>query len=166
MASQNIKSFLRALEHGTERIDLIAHAKQLYQIKQIMISTGAIPSSLSNHYNLGPLTNGTLVLLAENASVAAKLKHITPSILSRIQRTGWNITHIKIKLQKPDFANFLINDANQDQSAIYSSRQKPKKLSQASIDSLRHLEHSLPDSELKHSIQALLKNASKIIDCT
>lgn len=166
MASLNIKSFLRTLEQTSDHLDLLKRAKQLNQIMQSMTTSGAIPQSLSGHYRLGPLMNGTLILLANNASVAAKLKHISPSILSKIRQSGWKITTIKIKLQKPDSNKYKDVDSNCpiNQPPHNKSKYQPKILSQTGVENLNNLAHSLPDSELKSSIQHLLKACRKISD--
>jgi len=166
MTSLNIKSFLRTLEQNPDHLDLLKRAKQLNQIMQSITTSGTIPHSLSGHYRLGPLMNGALVLLANNASVAAKLKHLSPSILSRIRQSGWKITTIKIKLQKPDSNKYEDFDSNcpANQSSHNKSEYQPKILSQTGVENLNNLAHSLPDSELKSSIQHLLKTCRKTCD--
>ncbi|MCW5618084.1 MAG: DUF721 domain-containing protein [Nitrosomonas sp.] len=159
MTSLNIKSYLRTLEQNPEYVDLLAQVNQLNKIEQTIIATDAIPAPLNRHCKLGPLSHGTLVLLAENASVATKLKHISPSILSKIRRSEWKITAVKIKLQKPDSNSH--NRATQNQTInFYANNMHKKKLSQPGIESLHHLARSLPVSELRCSIQALLKKCS------
>jgi hypothetical protein len=158
MTSLNIKSFLRTLEQNPEHVDLLAQANQLNKIRQAIAEADVIPAPINRHYKLGPLSQGTLIILAENASVATKLKHISPSILSKIQQLGWKITTVKIKLQKSDFnSNY---NASSNQTTSFCGRPTQKRLSQSGIESLSHLAHALPDSELKHSIHALLRKCS------
>ncbi len=165
MSSLNIKSYLRTLEQNPDYVDLLARANQLSKIEQTITATDAIPAFLNRHYKLGSLSHGTLVLLAENASVATKLKHIAPSILSKIQQSGWKITAVKIKLQKPDFNS---HDSVNSKSGGQLSRNActHKKLSQSGIESFNHLAHSLPASELRRSIQALLEKCTTSSDAT
>lgn len=162
MTSLNIKSFLRAQEQTPEQLDLLTRAQQLNQINQTMTTIGAIPKSLSGHYKLGPLSNGTLILLAGNASVATKLKHLTPSILSKIRQSGWKITAIKIKLQKPE--NINPKDTESNHAANHRPYANTNTLSQTGFENLNHLAQTLPDSELKRSIQTLLKKCHKTSD--
>ncbi len=163
MTSLNIKSYLRTLEQNPEYVDLLARVNQLSKIAQTIAATDATPASLNRHYKLGSLSHGTLVLLAENASVATKLKHISPSILSKIQQSGWKITAVKIKLQKPDFNSHDSvtpeSDGKLDGKLSRNARTK-KKLSQSGIESFNHLAHSLPASELRRSIQTLLEKCT------
>lgn len=127
MTSLNIKSYLRTLEQNPEYVDLLAQVNQLNKIEQTIIATDAIPAPLNRHCKLGPLSHGTLVLLAENASVATKLKHISPSILSKIRRSEWKITAVKIKLQKPDSNSH--NRATQNQTINFYANNMHKKSS-------------------------------------
>jgi len=155
MTSLNIKSFLRTLEQNPEYVDLLARANQLNKIRQAIARADVIPAPINKHYKLGSLSQGTLIILAENASVATKLKHISPSILSKIQQWGWKITTIKIKLQKPDLNSSC--NINSNQTTEFCKRPAQKRLSQSGIESLNHLAQTLPESELKRSIHALLR---------
>lgn len=153
MASQTITTYLRALGRKTEYAELLARANQLTQLKQKMTASAIIPAHLIKHCELGPLSHGKLTLFAHNASVATKLKHISPSLLLKLQKLEWNVTAIKILVQKPDCT--LNTLENQEKPSLSN---KPK-LSQAGIDNLNKLVRTLPDSELKQSIQSiLLKN--------
>ena len=153
MTSQNIKTYLRTLGRNPEYTDLFNQAIQLNKMEQVLTASAIIPAHLNKHYKLGPIMHGRLTLLAENASVAAKLKHISPSLLQKIQKLGWKITAIKILVQKPDTANYT---AIADKEKTFNFK-KPK-ISNAGIKSLDRLASTLPDSELKNSIQQLLKN--------
>lgn len=155
MTSLNIKSFLRTLEQNPEHVDILTRANQLNKIRQAIAAADVIPASINKHYKLGPLSQDALTLLAENASVATKLKHISPSILSKIQQLGWTITTVKIKLQKPDCNSH--DNARSNQTAEFYAKTAQKKLSPSGIESLDYLAQSLPESELKHSIHALLR---------
>ena len=151
MTSQKIKTYLRILGKNTENTDLFNRADQLNKMNHILAASSIIPAHLNEHCKLGPFTRGQLTLLADNASVATKLKHISPSILQKIQKLGWKVTSIRILVQKPDVL---------DHTTLHQNR-KPKSkkpnISTAGINSLNRLAHTLPDSELKHSIQRLLK---------
>ena len=152
MTSQNIKTYLRILGRNPEYTDLLKRVNQLNKMEQMLAASSIIPAHLNKHCKIGPFSHGQLTLLAENASVATKLKHISPSILLKIQKLGWNIKSIKVLVQKPDHFD---QPAMQQQGA--PKPQKPK-ISHAGIESLDRLTRTLPDSELKHSIQRLLKH--------
>lgn len=160
MPSQNITAYLNALGRNTEYAELFTRANQLYQLKQKITAAAVIPAHLMHHCDLGPLSHGILTLFANNASVATRLRHISPSLLKKIQKTGWHITAIKIRVQKPDH---LRNNISSNQRQSYAN--KPR-ISQAGIDNLNALARTLPDSELKLSVQSLLQKhqQNKAID--
>ena len=154
MTSQNIKNFLRILGNNPEYSDLLNRANRLNKMKHILTASAVIPPHLQNHCELGQLSHGQLTLLAKNASVAAKLKHISPSLLQKIQKLGWKISAIKILVQKPDHP-----DHTETHQECSLNSQKTK-ISPAGIENLNRLASTLPDSELKDSIQQLVKKHS------
>lgn len=153
MTSQNIKTYLLTLGRNPEYTDLFNRAGQLNKMEHVLSASSIIPAHLNEHCKLGPFSHGQLTLLAENASIATKLKHISPSLLLKIQKLGWKVTSIKILVQKPDYLN---HTALQQKKAVHKSK-KPK-ISNEGIKSLNRLAQTLPDSALKHSIQQLLKH--------
>ncbi|MDR4516191.1 MAG: DUF721 domain-containing protein [Nitrosomonas sp.] len=156
MTSQNIKTYLRALGKNPEHADLFNRAGQIKKMERMFAAASIIPAHLSKHYKLGPFSNGQLTLLAENASVATKLKHISPSLLLKMQNKGWKVSSIKIMVQKPDC---LDHTALRQKEALKS--RKPG-ISHRGIASLSRFADTLPDSELKHSIQQLLKHKDQV----
>lgn len=159
MTSLNIKSYLRTLGKSDEYVDVLTRANQLTRIQCAITESNAIPASLMRYCKLGSFSQGSLVLLAENASVATRLKHIAPSILSKIQQSGRPVTQLKIKLQKPDYANHAT--AHPSSADAARSGASKKRLSQSGIDNLNQLADALPDSDLKRSIYSLLKHGEK-----
>ncbi len=153
MTSQNIKTYLRTLGKNPEYTDLFNQVTQLNKMQRMLAASDVIPAHLNKHCQLGQIRHGRLTLLAENASVAAKLKHISPSLLQKIQNLGWQITTIKIMMQKPGHAS---STAASHQGETLHFRKT--KISNAGVECLNRLACTLPDSELKHSIQRLLKN--------
>ncbi|PTN08876.1 DciA family protein [Nitrosomonas aestuarii] len=153
MTSQNIKKYLRTLGRNPEYTDLFNQVTQLNKMQQMLTTSTVIPIHLIKHCQLGQITRGRLTLLAENASVAAKLKHISPSILQKIQNLGWEITAIKILVQKPGHTS-----STAISHPVKTFHLKKTKISNAGIECLNRLTLTLPDSELKNSIQRLLKN--------
>ncbi|MCB1984471.1 MAG: DUF721 domain-containing protein [Burkholderiales bacterium] len=121
-------------------------------MEHMLSASSIIPARLNQHCKLGPFFNGQLTLLAENASVASKLKHISPSLLLKIQKLGWKVTSIRILVQKPDDVGHTV--LHQKRTLKF----KKPKISNAGINSLNRFANTLPDSELKHSIQKLLKH--------
>ena len=156
MTSQNIKTYLRVLGKKPEHADLFNRAGQINKMERMLAAASIIPAHLSKHYKLGPFSNGQLTLLAENASVATKLKHISPTLLLKMQNKGWKVSSIKILVQKPDY---LDHTALRQKEALES---KKPKISRRGIASLNRLAETLPDSQLKHSIQQLIKHKDEV----
>ncbi|SEN01657.1 DciA family protein [Nitrosomonas marina] len=154
MASKKLNLYLHAIGRNSEYTALFNHALQLNKIKHMLAESAAIPEHLAKHCELGPLSRSRLTLLAANASVAARLKHMAPSILQKIQKKGWQISSIKVQIQKPAFGNCAESIPKQKTRSL-----KPK-ISSTGLKSLNRLALSLPDSELKTSIRRLLKKSS------
>lgn len=153
MASKKLNIYLHALRDNPEYTVLFSHAHQLNKMEHMLSASAAIPTHLIEYCKLGPLSHNQLILLAANASVAARLKHMTPSILQKLQKIGWQISSIKIRIQQP---------AGDSHATSFSKRQRDPKprISSAGIESLNRLANTLADSELKNSIQQLLKKQS------
>jgi hypothetical protein len=153
MSSHKIKTYLSMLGQTTEHQELFSRINQLNKMQQIFLTI--LPSYLAQSCNLGKISNRKLTVLAENGAIASKLKLISPSLLLQLQKLGWDITAIQISVQ----AHYYAKDS---QTFINKERNKKKpKLSQTGIESLDQLATSLPDSELKNSIQSLLAKHKK-----
>lgn len=89
--------------------------------------------------------------MAENGAIASKLKQISPSLLLKLQELGWEVTAIQILVQ----ANYATKNTKHLIDQEYEK--KKIKLSQTGKDCLSQLAATLPDSELKNTIQLFLK---------
>jgi hypothetical protein len=58
-----------------------------------------LPASLVPQVRPGPLDEDGWSLLAANAAVAAKLRHLQPRLEDALRRRGWQSTPIRIKVQ-------------------------------------------------------------------
>ena len=57
-----------------------------------------LPEALRSAVKAGPLDDGAWVLLAANASAAAKLRQMVPELQAAVLAAGWSPTAIKIKV--------------------------------------------------------------------
>ncbi|HET9646246.1 MAG TPA: hypothetical protein VFP68_23475 [Burkholderiaceae bacterium] len=57
-----------------------------------------IPPALKPHVSPGPVSENGWALLASNASVAAKLRHLLPAIDETLQANGWPATALRVKI--------------------------------------------------------------------
>ena len=58
-----------------------------------------LPGPLRTHLRAGPLDDEGWTLLAANAAVAAKLRHLLPTIAEALVAKGWQATAIRVKVQ-------------------------------------------------------------------
>jgi len=58
-----------------------------------------LPGALRAHLRAGPLDDEGWTLLAANSAVAAKLRHLLPTIAEALVAKGWQATAIRVKVQ-------------------------------------------------------------------
>ncbi len=156
MSSQKLNIYLNTLGKNPEYKAIFSHANQLDQIERILIASAAIPKHLLIHCKIGPLSRNQLILLTETASIAAKLKHIAPSIVSKLHQKGWKIASIRVQVQNPGKTTQGMTFQREKQNAPNPS----PRISAAGIENLNRLAQTLTDSELKLSIKQLLESQS------
>ena len=149
MTSYKVNSYLNLLSKTPEYKNLFSLAQQLYA-DQLTFSK-LVPMHLAQHCNLGQVSNGRLTIMAENGAIASKLKQISPSLLLKLQELGWEVTAIQILVQ----AHYIAKNTKPLADKGYIK--KKIKLSQTGKDCLSQLVTTLPESELKNSIQLFLK---------
>lgn len=128
----NLSSRLRALTGEARRL---AELQQVFQ--------NIAPAPLAHACCVKHLRNGTLVLLAENAAVAAKLKQLTARLLTAYVKQRMEVTAIRVEVQ--------VNEAALQ--APPASRQR--RLSIESIENLERLAAGLEDSPLKQALTGI-----------
>jgi hypothetical protein len=60
---------------------------------------GGLPPALQAHVRPGPVDEEGWALLAENASVAAKLRHLMPRLEEALRDAGWATVALRIRVQ-------------------------------------------------------------------
>jgi hypothetical protein len=60
-----------------------------------------LPTALRAQVQAGPLDDDGWSLLAANAAVAAKLRHLLPTLHDTLRAQGWQATAIRVRLQAP-----------------------------------------------------------------
>ncbi len=58
-----------------------------------------LPGLLRQHLRAGPLDDEGWTILAANSAVAAKLRHLLPTLLETLVAKGWQATSIRVKVQ-------------------------------------------------------------------
>lgn len=149
MTPHKVNSYLNFLGKTPEYKNLFSLAQQLYANQSIF--TKLVPAQLAQHCNLGRISNGRLIIMAENSAIASKLKHISPSLLLKLQKLGWEVTAIQILVQAHSMSR------NTKPLANKGINQKKIKLSQTGKDCLNQLAATLSDSELRNAIQSFIR---------
>ncbi len=128
----NSSSSLRALTGAARRVA---------ELQQIFLNIA--PQPLTQACCVKQLRAGTLILLAGNAAVAAKLKQLAPRLLTAYGKHGEEVTAIKVEVQ-----------VGEDASRA-SSKRAPKRLSIEAIRNLERLAAELDDTPLKQAVAKL-----------
>jgi hypothetical protein len=58
-----------------------------------------LPGLLRQHLRAGPLDDEGWTILAANAAVASKLRHLLPTLAETLVAKGWQATSIRVKVQ-------------------------------------------------------------------
>lgn len=152
MAVQKINSYLAVPGGPADCRDLLVQARETARLQAIFKET--LPPHLADSFGLGILRDGSLTLYTSNASIAAKLKQILPTLLKKLQKRGCQITVIRVAVQA--YTHFPVMDK--------TGVKKPE-ISQTGLDSLNQLAIALPDSALKMAVLSLAKgrNSKKTV---
>lgn len=121
---------------------LADEARRIAELQQVFLKIA--PQPLTQACSVRQLRAGTLVLLAENAAIAAKVKQLFPRLLTVFQKLGWQVTSIKVEVQVSETVQ---------QPAAGRARTR---LSVETIDNLERLAAGLEDSPLKQALAQLV----------
>jgi len=123
---------------------LADHARRIAELQLVFLKTA--PQPLTQSCCVKQLRAGTLYLSAENAAIAAKVKQLSPRLLTRYQKLGWQITSIRVEVQVRETA---------PQPVAGRARAR---LSIETIDNLERLAAGLEDSPLKQALANLVEH--------
>jgi hypothetical protein len=109
--------------------------------------SAAVPGELSQSSTVGYETQGTLVLLAANGTVAARLRHLGPRLLLTIREQFPEVKAIRTEVQ-----------------LVRSSRRSPapiRRVGATGLHSLKALEASLADGPLREALRRLIRRETE-----
>jgi len=125
--------------------DLQALARQAQGLKVLeLFLLESTPAALASASRVANLKSGTLVILAENAAVAAKLRQLAPRLLLHFRERGVEVTGIRVDVQVKTHKIKAEDDVT-----------KPA-LPPDAIKEFSALADALPDSSLKSAIERLV----------
>ncbi|TFW70358.1 DUF721 domain-containing protein [Methylotenera oryzisoli] len=105
------------------------------------------PDGMANYSHISGIKNKQFTVYANNNAVAAKIKLLIPSLLIKLEKQGYEVTAIRIKVQA--------------KSNPLPTPKSTKSLSSEAISQLQKLELRLSGTTLGDSLTKLLKNANK-----
>ena len=76
---------------------LAQHARRLEDLQHLLFE--AVPPALAAASRVSNLKSGLLIISAENAAVAAKLRQLAPRLLSHLEKAGIEVTGIRVDVQ-------------------------------------------------------------------
>jgi len=135
------------LAHSGELRALSGRARRLAELQQVLLEV--VPSSLVNATRVKTLRAGTLVVLAGNAAVAAKLRQLAPRLLLHVQKQEIEVTGIQVEVQVA---------APQGISARTASG---RDLSLTAVSALEGLAGTLRESPLKGALDRLVRRRKR-----
>jgi hypothetical protein len=146
MTIHKINFYFGVLSQTADHQRLFNHMEMLTMMQQVFMDIA--PPQLAPHCALGRLSKGKLTIFARNGAIAAKLRQMMPSLLSKFQAKGYEVTAIRVAVQ----ANFS--------DARGSSSDKPR-IGREGAESLGRLIAELPESPLKEAVESLFNKANQ-----
>jgi hypothetical protein len=124
---------------NAELVALSSHAGELTTFQKYWEAVA--PDSLKQSAHAGGVKHKRLTVYANNGTVAAKIKLLLPSLLTKLQKQGLEVTSIRVEVQ------------------VQSHREKPEKpprnISPHAASSLGKLASELGDSPLGEALTRL-----------
>jgi hypothetical protein len=121
---------------------LARHARRLSDLQQLLLE--ATPPALAAASRVTDLKAGTLVVLADNAAVAAKLRQLAPRLLKHVQKQQVEVTGIRVDVQ-------VKTHKIKAEDEVTKHPLPPE-----AITDLKGLAEALPPSPLKSALARLL----------
>ena len=142
MSAHKINFYLGA----SERLQsLFTQAQYLIQLQQVWCKM--VPANLAGSCKVAAMEQKILVVFVDNGAVAAKLKHLLPSLLKKLQHERIEVNAIQIEVQAAN----PVNDKTLTRNLA---------LSTAARNSLEQLAAGLEDSPLKATLEKMLAHHS------
>ncbi|SDH10889.1 Protein of unknown function [Nitrosomonas sp. Nm132] len=142
MTTRRVDNFLSILSGMPAHQSLFVSANQIIQIQHLFLRM--ISPQLAKRCVIGKFSDGILIIYADSSAIAAKLRQITPSLLSKFDS---QVVSIQI----------VVDARCRRNSMSISSKQKPQ-LSQSAAQDLNQLALAMPVSPLRTAIESLLNN--------
>ncbi|CAG0973933.1 hypothetical protein MTYP_01384 [Methylophilaceae bacterium] len=127
---------------NTELAALSGKARDLSISQQIW--SAIVPDPLKKFTQAGTINHKRLTVYADNGTVAAKVKLLLPSLLTKLQKQGLEVTSIRVQVQV--------------QSSPPKSQKTPRKLSPYAASRLEEMARELDGSALGEALGKLSRH--------
>lgn len=117
---------------------LTQKARQLKDLQQRLFE--AAPPSLAAASRVADLRSGTLIIVSDNAAVAAKLRQLAPRLLSHVQEQAAEVTGMRVDVQ------VKVHKIKAEDEAA------PRALPSDAIQEIEQLSKKLPPSPLQAAL--------------
>ena len=118
--------------------------KQVHALKTLQrLFISVAPPHLTQSSQALGLTQGILCIAVANAPIAAKLRQLTPELITLLRSKGCEVSGIRFKVQ--------VSLARQQPAST------PRKLNKAAIKTLDEFHQSLNDSPLKRTLSKMIQ---------
>lgn len=116
-------------------------ARRIAALQQAYLT--AVPGELARASAVGYEQQGTLVVLAANGAVAARLRHLAPRLHLTMQKQFPEVKGIRIEVQ-------LVRGTNRRSRPI-------RRIGATGLGQLKALESELPDGPLRDALRRLIR---------
>ena len=142
MAAHKIGDILAA---SSELTNLSRAAHRLAELERLLLS--ATPRALSEATRIKSFRAGTLVVSADNAAVASRLKLLAPQLLIRIREREPEVTGIRVEVQPA--------------TGPARRRSQKRAITDGALAELRSLAEALTESPLKAALNRMIERHKK-----
>jgi hypothetical protein len=141
--SQSIGFFLNSLK---ELEAISVHARRLIALQQAFAAV--VPKDLARWAMVGYERKGTVVLLAANGAVAAKLRQMTPRILAALKQQRFDITAMRVEVQVAQRSTSL--------------RAPRRRIGATGLAQLSELSRTVSDPRLRTALRRLVRGQREL----
>jgi len=126
--------------------NVLAHARLLLRLTNLYQEIA--PAHLRQASTIANYKSGIIVIHATNGAVAAKLRQLATTLADGFSKRGVECSGVQVKVQATEIAT-------------QSRGSMPKPLSAQTSRSLEELRDALPESDLRHAVETLIKRSAR-----
>lgn len=138
-------AFKTLLNDSAEFRAIIKRAQRLSEVQQQL--NRVLPAAFAPMVQVLSLEFGTLTVATGNATVAAKLRQLAPTIVSDLKNSGCEISGIRVKVQ----VSYMTP----------APQRLPRQLSRNAQTAIETLSDTLTDSPLKNALKKVAAKQSR-----